>query len=56
MYDEAMKALIDQGYTVEVRNPLAVAFNNRYKVYKKTSAGDKVAIVDKDGKLVGVQG
>jgi hypothetical protein len=51
-----VQSLIKQGYTVEVVNPIAPAFNQKYFVYKKTPAGNKVAILNSKGKIIGVQG
>lgn len=47
---------ISQGFTVEVKNEFAKNFNQKYHVYKKTPAGDKVVVLDENGNTVAVQG
>ena len=53
---DKIAALKKQGYTVEVCNPNATSFDSKYHVYKKTSIGNKTAVVDKDGNVSGMQG
>jgi hypothetical protein len=53
---EQLQNLIDQGYTVEVIDPIATTFNCKYKVYRKAPIGDKTVIVDEQGKIIALQG
>ncbi len=50
--------LLNKGYKVEVINPKAKHFNQKYKVFKDGIAANEVrlAVVDKNGKVIAEQG
>ncbi len=52
----ALLALQARGYTVKMVNETAQKFNQKYRVYQETVAGDKVIVVDEKGRIVGMQG
>jgi hypothetical protein len=44
------------GYTVEVVNPDAKKFNEKYAVYSDMPLGKRLVIVDEKGRIIGHQG
>ncbi len=55
---DILQTLLNNGYKVEVINPKAKQFNQKYKVFKDGIAANEVrlAVVDKNGKVIAEQG
>lgn len=59
---ETLSKLIKSGFKVEVKNPHAVSFNDKYFVYKENYVGEQNTLIkyplvlDKDGNIIGQHG
>jgi hypothetical protein len=54
--DARVRELLRQGFKVDLLNPGAKTFNEKYRAYRLGGAGKKYAVLDEEGNIVGVQG